>query len=201
MTRPLKITMSMIALTLALLHQFVPTAKIDATTLVLIAVAILPWILNYIKGFEIPGVVKIDLIDAKAATDKIVQPGVGGIAITGHAPTVKVEPRPDSFASLRTVYESDANLALVGFRIEVEKRIRELARANGLGNDRDTLQRLIRDLTNRGVILPDAGSGLIEMIALGNRAAHGAEVSAEAAAWVLDVGPSILLQLDTLAKG
>ena len=87
------------------------------------------------------------------------------------------------------------------FRIEVEKRIRELARANGLGNDRDTLQRLIRDLTNRGVIPPDAGSGLIEMIALGNRAAHGAEVSAEAAAWVLDVGPSILLQLDTLAKG
>ncbi len=204
MTRRLKIIMSMIALVLALLHQFVPTAKIDATTLILIAVAILPWILNYIKGFEIPGVVKIDLIDAKAATDKVtrtVQPGVGGIAITGHAPTVKVEPRPDSFASLRTVYESDANLALVGFRIEVEKRIRELARANGLGNDRDTLQRLIRDLTNRGVIPPDAGSGLMEMIALGNRAAHGAEVSAEAAAWVLDVGPSILLQLDTLTKG
>jgi hypothetical protein len=44
----------------------------------------------------------------------------------------------------------------------------------------------------------EAASGLMELIALGNRAAHGAAVSPDAGSWMLDVGPSILLQLDTL---
>ena len=200
MSRGLKILISALAVVLALIHQFVPALTIDATTLLLIAVAILPWILQYLRGFEIPGVIKIDLADAKAATDKVtrtVQPGAGQLAITGHPPTVEVS-QNDFFANLRTIYGSDPNLALVGFRIEIEKRVRELARVYKLGNERDPLQRLMRDLINRGVIPPDAGSGLIEMIALGNRAAHGAAVSPDAASWVLDVGPSILLQLDAL---
>jgi len=201
MSRRQKVIISVLAVALALVHQFVPEAKIDATTLVLIAAAILPWILHHLKGFEIPGVVKIDLIDTKAATDKVtrtIQPGTGQLATTGHPSTVKIEPTHEFFAGLRVVYGSDPNLALVGFRIEVEKRVRELARVHGLATDRDPLQRLIRDLTNSGVIPPDAGSGLMEMIALGNSAAHGAAVSADAASWVLDVGPSIRLQLDTL---
>ena len=33
--------------------------------------AILPWTLQHLKGFEIPGIVKIDFLDTKAATDKV----------------------------------------------------------------------------------------------------------------------------------
>ena len=109
----------------------------------------------------------------------------------------------DFVLGIRSVYERDPNLALVGFRIEVEKRIRELARLHGLTtNERDALQSVIRDLANRHLLSPMAASGLMEIVALGNRAAHGASVSADAGSWLLDVGPAILLQLDNLiAKG
>jgi hypothetical protein len=135
-------------------RKFIPTAKIDATTLILIAASILPWILQYLKGFEIPGVVKIDLRDAKTATDKITQtvitPGTGNLITSGHPPVVRGRTTGDFVSGLRAVYEHDPNLALVGFRIEVEKRIRELARVHGLAmNERDSLQRLIQALTNR----------------------------------------------------
>ena len=40
----------------------------------------------------------------------------------------------------------------------------------------------------------------MELVALGNRAAHDATVSSDAGSWLLDVGPSILLKLDSLGR-
>lgn len=199
----IKIVITIVALILALLHQFVPAAKIDSITLLLICVAIIPWILSYLRSFEIPGVMKIELADTKAATDKITripQPGTTTLSIKTYPPTLKVEPSGDPFLTLRSVYESDPNLALVGFRIEIEKRIRELAHAYELSTVGIPPQSLVQQLTKNGVIPRDTGSGLMEMIALGNRAAHGVSVSPDAAAWLLDIGPSILLQLDSLTS-
>ena len=63
MTQRLKIIISAIAVILILLHQFVPAVKIGTFTGIVIVIAILPWILHYLKGFEIPGVLKIHLAD------------------------------------------------------------------------------------------------------------------------------------------
>lgn len=201
MSKIFKITITLGAITLFALHQFFPSLRIDATSLVLLAIAILPWILKYISGFEIPGVVKIDLKQAKSATDKVTlsaQPQTGAAVITGHTPAIEVAAVEDSFSYLRTIFDSDPNIALVAFRIEIELRIRKLASAHNLLNERVGLQRMIRALVARGVLNPQTGSGLTEIVALGNSAAHGAEVSTDAANWVLDIGPSILIQLDAL---
>jgi hypothetical protein len=40
----------------------------------------------------------------------------------------------------------------------------------------------------------------VELIGLGNRGAHGVEVAQDAAAWVLDVAPSIVMGLDATAN-
>jgi hypothetical protein len=40
----------------------------------------------------------------------------------------------------------------------------------------------------------------MDLVALGNRAAHGVEVSPNAADWVLDIGSSIILVMDNLLK-
>lgn len=207
LTRIAKIFISALAISLAVLHQIFPKIMVDATTLGIMCVAIAPWLVRYIKGFEIPGVAKIDLADTKAATDKVTQgvsrradneaptPGVNRVNRSGATNT---EGQNDPFSNLRAVYETDPNLALVGFRIEVEKRILNLARANGLDTDRVPLQQLIRELSVNGIIPAESGSGLIELVALGNRAAHGVEVSPDAASWLLDIGPSILMQLDSV---
>lgn len=199
MGTPFKILISVAAIALIAVHQFCPSVKVDATSLLLIGVATLPWLLEYAKGFEIPGVIKIDLKDAKAATDKVTQaqPSPASIEVIGHKPTLKLTP-PDPLANLRTVFESDPNLALVGFRIEIEQRLRQLAANHEVPDGRSGLQRLVRSLAEKQVLAPEVASGLLELVALGNQAAHGVKVSSDAAAWVLDVGPSILIQLDAL---
>jgi hypothetical protein len=168
----------------------------------LLVVATLPWILKYLRGFEIPGIVKIDLADTKAATDKVTraEPPSGQINFEGHPPRVSIEVGAGQFSNLRTIYDTDPNLALVGFRIEVEKRLRDLAAARQISIDKMPLQRLLHELIDRRLIPSEIASGLMELIALGNRAAHGVTVSPDAAAWLLDVGPDVLLRLDSLLQ-
>jgi hypothetical protein len=86
----------------------------------------------------------------------------------------------------------------VEFRIQIETRIRRIAKAKEVPDDRAPLGRLIRALISMDVIDSPTGSGILELVALGNQAAHSVGVSSNAANWVLDVGPEILAQLDTI---
>ena len=197
-----KILISLIAIVIAATHVFLPSVTIDAITLILLVLAVLPWLLPYIKDFEIPGVVKISLPETKAATDKlkkdhIIKVKPAQLKITTYPAKVTVTGEKEApFESLRRVSETEPNLALVGFRIEIEKRIIRLAEIFGIPADRVSLQRLVGELVKKDVITKSSASGLIELIALGNQAAHGANVTREAAEWVLDVGPSILMRLE-----
>ena len=104
----------------------------------------------------------------------------------------------DTIATLRNVAGTDPNLALVGVRIEIEKRLIELAKRRGIDSSRKSLGYLLRQLQQDQTIPSDLASGLNELTALGNRAAHGTEVSQDAAAWVLDIAPTILGILDDI---
>ncbi len=53
-------------------------------------------------------------------------------------------------------------------------------------------------LVRSEILDPSAAKRQTKIVGLGNLAAHGAKVSGEAAAWVLKVGPPILLTLDAL---
>lgn len=205
--------MSLIAIAIAAAHIFLPSVTIDAITLTLLVLAAFPWLLPYIQDFEIPGVVKISLPETKAATDKLKEDHIikvkpAQLKITTYPATITATPAAPSdqeilestFESLRRISETEPNLALVGFRIEIEKRIVRLAQFFDLKTERVGLNRLVRELTKREIISSDAGSGLTELIALGNQAAHGADVTREAAEWVLDVGPSILTQLEDIQQ-
>jgi hypothetical protein len=199
-----KIIVTVVAIVLTVLHVVVPAIKIDTITLILLVIAALPWFLPYIKGFEIPGVVKITLPDTKAATDKvsgdtIIKMKPAQLRIKGHVPKVTVGPRETPpFEMLHRVYEEDPNLALVGFRIEIEKRLIRLAEAANIPTERTRLHKLVRNLVRLGVVSESVASGLMELIALGNQAAHGASVAPEAAKWMLDIGPGILRGLEDI---
>lgn len=206
-----RVLLTLVALGVAAVHMFVPSVIVDTITLILLVLAAVPWFLHYIRELEVPGVVKITLKDTKAVTDKLAA-GVSGkgvdvrvvvppgeVTVEGHPPTVDVAPtHEDSFESLRQISKADPNLAMVVFRIEVEKRLRRIAVAAGESSSQRSLQTIVRTLVDRKILQPNAGSGLMELIALGNRAAHGVEVTPDAAAWMLEIGPTILLQLDAL---
>jgi len=61
-----KLFISIIAVAIILVRTFRPDIKLDNTTLILIGVAISPWLSNVIKGVEVPGFGKLEYQDEGA---------------------------------------------------------------------------------------------------------------------------------------
>jgi hypothetical protein len=97
---------------------------------------------------------------------------------------------------LASVAASDGNLALVGAGIEIEKRLRDLAEGAGLDASSRSATYLLAELVRADAIPPAVASGLRDLIALRNKAAHGVPVTEGAARWALDELPIILRTLD-----
>lgn len=212
----LKYLISIGALFLLLLHVFWPGLGIDVTTIALLFISVLPFsgallkslASSGVKNLEVPGVIKIELSEVKAATDKVIRgwanvelpamqaSGTGTVVKT--APTEEKIPVEDPIAAIREVAHTDPNLSLVAFRIEIEKRIRVISDNLQIKSDRTPLGKLIRELQNKRILPPEVSAGLMDIVALGNRAAHGAIVDSSAADWVLDSGASIILELDNI---
>ena len=90
----------------------------------------------------------------------------------------------------------DPNLALVGLRIEIEKRLRALAVKHNLRSAL-SMTRVLKELRTQGILPETTATSLGYIIGAGNQAAHGARVEPEVSRWAIDTGPSILDALDT----
>ncbi len=214
----LKYLISIGALFLLVLHVVWPALGIDITAIALLFIAALPFLgallkdlaSSGVKNLELPGGIKIELAEVKAAADKVIRgwanvelPSMkasGTATVTKAEPSEEKIPIEDPIAAIREVANTDSNLSLVAFRIEIEKRIREIAEKFQIRSHRASLGKLIRELQNRQILPPDVSAGLMDLVALGNRAAHGAEVDPPAADWVLDSGASIILELDNILR-
>lgn len=165
-----------------------PDLQVDAVTLGLILVSILPWLASLIKSAEFPGGWKIEFQDVQAAGAKITP------AVSESRETAEL-PKP----SYLEISDKDPNLALVGLRIEIEKRLRGLASRYQLAETR-SLMRIFEELRKQGILNDSSVSGLQELVMAGNQAAHGADVDPRAAAWAIDYGPQVLATLDAKLK-
>ena len=180
----------------------IPTLKVDSIAILLLILIFLPWILPYLKGLELPGGIKIELRDIKDAVEKFTNKEIklsGKIKAKSSLGGKLEKESTDTISILHRVAEYEPNLALVGFRIEIEKKIRKLAENNGMRIDRP-LMRIISELLQNEILPPSKASGLVELVDFGNHAAHGAKVSNDAVQWVLDYGPEILNTLDNKPK-
>ncbi|PWQ97565.1 DUF4145 domain-containing protein [Leucothrix arctica] len=168
---------SIIFIILASLHIFVDAVTIDVIAIMLIVLASLPWTLPYLKSFELPGGVKIELKDVQTAIEKV----SGG----DDEPSVETS----DYDYLKVISAHDPSLALVAIRIEIEKAVRSTLDSE----ERPIpLSRAINELISNGTITRSIASGLTEFIQLGNQAAHGVEVDAQAADYVIENAANIL---------
>jgi hypothetical protein len=99
------------------------------------------------------------------------------------------------------IAEQDPNLALAGLRIEIERRLREIARKKGLQAERLGIGQLLQLLRRSNAISGQEDSVLSDLIGLLNKAVHGAEVDYRAAQWAIDIGPRLLSALDERIAG
>jgi hypothetical protein len=168
-----------------IVHVVFPDVKVDAVSLGFLALALLPWLSPLIKSAELPGGVKIEFQDVQVAAEKVAagEPAANGM--------VEAQPEPAFVA----IASQDSSLAVVGLRIEIEKRIRQLAERAHIPANRP-LSQLTHDLQRREILHAEAVAGLRDLIALGNLAAHGREVSPDAAYSAIEYGPKVLRVLD-----
>lgn len=181
-----KALISVVALAIVFARLWLPKLPVDAISLGFVVVAILPWLSELIESFKFPGGWEVKFRDLRQAGEKV----------TSSAPPDALAvptPVPQSFV---TIAEHDPNLALVGLRIEIEKRLREYALRHGIA-EQQPLGRLLRELTRREVLPHETVGGLQELIYAGNNAAHGAQVPDGVAQWAIDIGPKILAALDS----
>ena len=189
--RILRWVLTLGALIVAVVHVTRPQLAIDGVTLALIGVALLPWARTFLESLELPGGFKVQYRHVQSAGQALID-----AAAEVQPPGEVGQVLPERPAYLE-VASSDPNLALVGLRIELEKRLRDLARRSGISEaDRLTLRRLLDLLRNQDVLGQKEAAALADLIASGNNAAHGANVEPSVSAWAFEVGPSILSYLD-----
>lgn len=174
-----------VALLVAMVHLIWPGLKIDSTTVVLLVVAVIPWLGSVFKSIEFPGGAKVEYPDLEKAGQSASRAGLLSVGTT-----LKEGP------SFIAVAEEDPNLALAGLRIEIEKRLRAIAARRGIDDRRISIGQLLRALASAGALSDEQRSVLSDLMGTLNMAVHGAEVSRQSAEWAIDVGPRLLASLD-----
>ncbi len=180
---PSKHVISLTAAVLIFIDTFVK--PLSYITLGLTALALLPWLLKFVKSAKLPGGIEVELRDElTAATEKA---DVAGL-LTSPQPGVTISP------SYALIFDHDPVLAVAGLRIELERRLRELAKEAGI-EARGGMGMLLRQLPPE--VLPrEQASVLADLAPLLNKAVHSEEFSKDAADWAMEVGPQLLASLD-----
>lgn len=180
---------TVVAILLATAHLVWPDIKVDAVTLTLFAIAAVPWLRTLFKSLELPGGLKIEFQDIKNVAERADAVGLLSAPLSADHPQY----------SFQLVANSDPNLALAGLRIELERRLYQLAESRGEKLDPMGIGRLLEQLNRLELIGGQERTILSDLAGLLNSAVHGAQVDPEAAEWALEVGPRILNALEQRA--
>jgi hypothetical protein len=188
-----KLLISVTAFALLLARFIRPSLPIDATSLGLLIVVLLPWCGTLIKSAKLPGGWEVTFRDVDKAGEKIT--GESFSSSLSSSSSFGADGEDAKQPSFLTVAEYDPSLAVVGLRIEIEKRLRRMAERCEIP-PRRPLGQTLRTLVERGALDQRLASGLDDLIAAGNQAAHGASVEPNVAQWAVEVGPRVLAMLD-----
>jgi hypothetical protein len=187
----LKIIVSLSALVGILIHAIFPNFRIDIITIGLFLIGIIPWLSSLIDSFELPGGWKLKFAQLEETRKRAEKVGL----ISGD--TTKNDSKPYTF---QMIGNNDPNLALAGLRIEIERRLIQLAENNNIGTNMQGAGRLLQMLSGRDLVGNEEKSVLIDMITLLNSAVHGARIDARSYSWAMQYGPEILNSLDEKIK-
>lgn len=108
--RTIQISITIAAIVLVIGHILFPELRIDAITVTLLGIALIPWLGPLFKSVELPGGVKVEYQELERAGKKI---EMSGLITSEHA----LRPMQKHEYSFQAVSGDDPNLALSGLRI------------------------------------------------------------------------------------
>ncbi|WP_028308242.1 hypothetical protein [Desulfitibacter alkalitolerans] len=181
-----KVFLSTLAMFLTSMHLFHPEFELDTIAIVLILLAIAPWITHLIKSVELPGGTKIDL---KALKDIEVNMARAGLL-------EEAEHKSDMiFFSENAAYENP-RIALACLFFEVEKTLKSVAEIHHIPAQHNNLDSLLGLLYDKKIISYEQKSALLQLIALLIRAFQDCKIDKNASNWALRIGPKIIKSMD-----
>ena len=98
--------------------------------------------------------------------------------------------------AFESVTGDDPNLLLSGLRIEIESRLREIARNRNIKADKVPLGKLTNELIKKEVLSVEEAASIKDLLPLLNKAAHGVSVDKKTVDWALEFGPRLLDALE-----
>lgn len=191
--KKVKLIISICATLVAVAHLVFPKANIDIITVVLISLAIIPWLEPLFKSVELPGGVKFEFQELEKIEKEAKKIGL----ISPEETTDKNEDgknKPKYY--FVEIAEKNQELALVSLRIEIEKRLREIATKYSIDTQKYSVIRLIDALEHKNIFTVQETTVLKDMISTLNHAAHGVEYDQRNTQWVIDKGPEIVDSLE-----
>ncbi len=187
----LKIIITSVAILVAVAHVVFPAAKIDIITVALIAMSIIPWVEPLFKSVGLPGGLTFQFQDLEKIE---VDAKKAGLITTDNSnnESVTILPKYDFIE----IAEKDKSLALMSLRIEIEKKLRQLATVNKIDTGHYSATRLIDMLEQKNILTANENNVLKNILPILNKAAHAVEYDERAATWVIENGPSIISNLE-----
>lgn len=134
---------------MAVAHLIFPNVSIDIITVVLIALAIIPWLETLFKSVELPGGVKLEFQELEKIEKEAKK--IGLISTEEETETVEDDKDNPKYYFVE-IAEINQELALVSLRIEIEKRLREIATKYSIDTQKYSVIRLIDALVNKNVL-------------------------------------------------
>jgi hypothetical protein len=191
MKKRIQWAISIVSALLAIAHIRWPDVTIDAITLTLFIIAVVPWLAPLFKTIEFPGGWKIEFQDLERALAKAEEAGLL---------SPKIARGGGAEFTFQMISDNDPNLALAGLRIEIEKRLINIAEAQGIQVHKPSVSRLLSLLEQKQLLNWQETSVLRDLIGLLNSAVHGAAVDKKAFDWAMEIGPRLLAVLEERAE-
>ncbi|WP_417600935.1 hypothetical protein [Pararhodobacter oceanensis] len=175
-----KLALSIFCIVIALFDTFgTALSPIAAGAL---AVAIVPWVVGIVEKITAPGGLEIVFSKVEQKLD-----------------SSNVTPDEEDLNAFKYFESNDPNLAIALLRVQVERRLRQIAEDVGLGptvRGRPlSLRSLAQELSKQGAISEEAMNLLMDLIPAMNEAVHGIALQSTASEFALSYGPKILSTL------
>lgn len=172
-----KFALSVFCIAVALFDTFWRTlSPIAAGAL---ALAIVPWVLGIIERINAPG--GFEIVFAK---------------VEGQLDASQTTPDQEDIDAFKYFEGSDPNLAIAMLRVQIERRLRQIAEDVMLSPDPRgrprTLRTLSEELARLGAIPDEATVLLRDLMPVMNEAVHGVELQSNATEFAQSYGPKIL---------
>ncbi|PUB34909.1 uncharacterized protein DUF1311 [Elizabethkingia sp. YR214] len=186
--KTIKIIISITATIFIACHLIFPNLNIDLITVILFCLILIPWVEPLFKSVELPGGVKLEFQDLEKIEKEAKEVGLIDEQQTNVATTKDYD-----FIEIANTNQA---LALVSLRIEIEKRLRGIAKKYNLEEQNLSISRIIKLLSDKNILTIQESNVLRDILYTLNQASHGVEYDGRTGDWIIEVGPELIESLN-----